>query len=265
MIKFMRSLSRLQTISKCRRAIGLIPTLKIVLILLNQAVGFRYPKVWRVHPRTADHELTLRLLGSSDVGVFSSIFVHEELRPFQDLKDVSLVIDLGANVGLSAAYLLSCFPKARLIAVEPDERNLVLCKTNLAPYGDRATILHGAAWSRCTELALKIGSFGDGREWATQVVEGSAVNANVEAWDVGTLIDMAGAESVDLLKVDIEGAEREVFGPTCQKWLHRVRNLSIEFHGEECWLAFAEATPGFQYDKEDSRSLLICKNLRKAC
>lgn len=202
-------------------------------------------------------------MGSSDIGVFSSIFVHEELKPFRELKDVSLVIDLGANVGFSACYLLSCFPDARVIAVEPDERNLVQCKANLAPYGDRATILHGAAWSKCTQLCLSRGTFGDGREWATQVVEDTRGDGgNVQAWDVGTLIDMAGCDSVDLLKVDIERGELEVFGPTSKRWLGRVRNLSIELHGQDCRKVFFEAMEPFQFDMDNSRSLITCKNIR---
>ena len=106
------------------------------------------------------------------------------------------------------------------------------------------------------------GSFGDGREWATQVVEAESSSASVKAWDVGTIIDMTGKDIADLLKVDIEGAEIEVFGQSCKQWLGRVRNLSIEFHGEECSRSFFESMAGFQYDAETSRSLTICKNIR---
>ncbi len=89
------------------------------------------------------------------------------------------MLDLGANVGFSAAYFLSAFPKARVVVVEPDERNLEMCKVNLAPYGDRVMLLHGAVWSRPTILRLSKGTFGDGLEWATQVAESIEEDGNI--------------------------------------------------------------------------------------
>ena len=88
------------------------------------------------------------------------------------------MLDLGANAGFSSAYFLSVFPKARIVAVEPDERNLAICRANLAPYGDRVLLLHGAAWSRIATLRLLKGT-GDGLECATQVDELIAEEANV--------------------------------------------------------------------------------------
>ena len=136
---------------------------------------------------------------------------------------------------------MSVFPNARLVAVEPDEGNLAMCKANLSPYGDRVSGLDGAGWSRSTTLRVLSGAFGDGREWATQVdesIEGQGTLAGVQAWDVGSLIDMGGGSHVDLLKVDIERAELSVFGESAGSWLPRVRNICIELHGNDCEEAF---------------------------
>jgi hypothetical protein len=48
-------------------------------------------------------------------------FINQEYPSRQSVKDVSLVLDLGANVGYSSAYCLSCFPNSRVVAVEPNE------------------------------------------------------------------------------------------------------------------------------------------------
>ncbi len=175
------------------------------------------------------------------------------------------MLDLGANVGFSAAYFLSVFPKARVVAVEPDERNLAVCKTNLSPYGNRVMLLHGAVWSRPAMLRLLKGTFGDGREWATQVgelAEEERTSAGVQAWDVGSLITMSGGSTVDLLKVDIERAELSVFGESAGSWLHRVRNICIELHGKDCEEVFFAALKDFDYELEHSGELTICRNLR---
>lgn len=228
-------------------------------------LGLPQPAIWRVHPRQVFHPLQIRLRGSSDLSVFEQIFIGQEYSCLRDLKEPSLVLDLGANVGFSAAYFLSVFPKARIVAVEPDERNLAICKANLLPYGDRALLLHGAVWSRSATLRLLKGTLGDGREWATQVdelIEEERTSAGVQAWDVGSLIDMNGSSTVDLLKVDIERAELAVFGDSAISWLHRVRNICIELHGKDCEEVFFAALKDFDYDLGHSGELTICRNLR---
>jgi len=174
------------------------------------------------------------------------------------------VLDLGANVGFSSAYFLSVFPKAQVVAVEPDDRNLLVCKVNLSPYGDRAIVVHGAVWSKPCKLRLLRGKYGDGREWATQVhesIEGEGSPTEIEAWDVGRLIDLAGGGPVDLLKVDIEGAEMSVFGNSTGSWLHKVRNICIELHGADCQEVFFAALEDFDYELGHSGELTICRNL----
>jgi len=197
--------------------------------------------------------------------VFKQIFVLQEYSCLRELNEPSLVLDLGANVGFSSAYFLSVFPKARIVAVEPDDRNLAICKANLSPYGDRVLLLHGAVWSRTAKLRLLRGTFGDGREWATQVdelIEEERPPIGVQAWDVGSLIDMSGGGTVDLLKVDIERAELSVFGESADSWLHRVRNICIELHDKNCEEVFFNALKDFDYELGHSGELTICRNLR---
>ena len=195
--------------------------------------------------------------------VFHQIFTEEEYLPLKKLENVSLVLDLGANAGYASAYFLSCFPKARVVAVEPDDFNVEVCRINLKPYGDRALLLHGAVWSEHAMLCLSRGSYCDGREWSTQVVKPTQGNVgSVQAWDVGSLIDMAGGAKVDLLKVDIERAELEVFGESAKNWIPRVRNVCIELHGPDCEQTFFNALAGFDYELEHFGELTICTNIR---
>lgn len=193
--------------------------------------------------------------------VFDQIFLFEEYRCLKDLQQPLSVLDLGANVGFSAAYFLSVFPRARVVAVEPDEENAAICRTNLAPYGDRALVLNGAAWSKCTKLHLMRC---DGREWSFQVGELPADHLtppHIDGWDVGSLIDKTGIEKLDLLKVDIERGELAVFGQFAASWLPRVRNICIELHGKDCEKAFFQALQGYDYEVSHSGELTVCRNL----
>ncbi len=216
-----------------------------------------------MHPRQLQGKLLVRLRGSSDINVFNQIFIRQEYSSLRSLENVLMVLDLGANVGYSSASFLSCFPNSRVLAVEPDERNVEVCKVNLEPYGDRVQLLHGAVWSECTTLCLARGAFGDGREWATQVVRPTdGATGSVQAWDVGSLMNIAGAGKVDLLKVDIERGELAVFGDTAKKWLSKVRNICIELHGPDCEEKFFKALADFDYELSHAGGLTICKNIR---
>jgi len=258
-----RTRNSISTLIKCWRAIGAISTLEWVLLRLGRKLKVGWPRSWRVRPRQVQHALMARLRGSSDLNVFYQIFVQHEYGCLRSLRDVSLVLDLGANVGYSSAYFLSAFPNSRVVAVEPDDRNVEVCRMNLKPYAERARLLHGAAWSECTTLSLSRGAYGDGREWATQVVQSPAASGDcVQAWDAGSLIDLAGGAEVDLLKVDIERAELAVFGETAKAWLPKVHNICIELHGPDCKQVFFSALAGFDYELEHSGELTICRNLR---
>jgi FkbM family methyltransferase len=261
MLKRLRN--RIQRLNKWRHTLGWPATLHWLLLRLGNKLGVYRPEDWFVRLPQLSHLLKARLRESSDMSVLGQIFVDEEYSCLRDLKNVALVLDLGANVGFSSVYFLSCFPGSRLVAVEPDERNVAVCKNNLAAYGNRALLLHGAAWSARSRLRLSRGTFGDGREWSTQVRSPAGAGGDeIEAWDVGSLIGMAGAEQVDLLKVDIERAELEVFGETAKNWLPRIRNICIELHGPDCQEMFFHALKGFDYELAYSEELTICRNLR---
>ena len=149
------------------------------------------------------------------------------------------IVDCGAYVGYSTAYFLNKFPDSRIVAIEADGDNFGVAKLNLSHYEHRVTLLHSAIWSRRGGLVVVRGQYGDGREWANQVRECiSGEIADVTAVDLLSLMDDAGLNEVDLLKIDIEGAERVVFTEDYEPWLDRVRNIAIELHDRECRSVF---------------------------
>src|SRR5262249_42101559 len=79
---------------------------------------------------------------SSDINVFSQIFVTDEYGPLSSLATVKSIIDCGAYVGYSSAYFLSKFPEAHVVAVEPDRNSYELLRHNLSVYGGRVTAIN---------------------------------------------------------------------------------------------------------------------------
>jgi FkbM family methyltransferase len=232
---------------------------------IRKRLGFRQPAELKIKPRWAKHPVVVRLGGSSDLSVFFQIFIFEEYACMRDIPSPGLIVDLGANVGYASAYFLNYFPNARIVSVEPDPSNFEQCRSNLAPYGDRAQVVLGAAWSKRSRLVLSRGTFGDGLDWAIQVheSEGKEDMATVDAWDVPSLMQLAGGDSIDLLKVDIEGSETEIFDSGSLSWLPKIRNICIELHGPDCEKVFFDALQDFDYDLARSGELTITRNLRR--
>lgn len=194
------------------------------------ALPFR-SRVCRVHVRGLAHDLAIRL-GTSDADVVEEIFGAGEYREVVDslLTPPRTVVDLGANIGVSLSYWNQHFPNARLIAVEPDEANFRLCKLNAAMggYARRLTAFQVcvAGHPRQVSLERSGGAWGISmreREYGTD-------RPAVSATTLPELLRQAEVDGeIDLLKCDIEGAEREVFA-TASTWLPRVRHLVIELH-----------------------------------
>lgn len=211
-----------------------------------------------VRSKYSDYPLWCRH-GTSDIDVFGQIFVHREYRGLDHLRDVAFVVDCGANVGFSSAYFLSRFPRSELVAIEPDPQNFSAMHRNLKPYGDRAKLLCKAVWSHTTSLVLTEAPFGDSREWSISVREAAAgERASVEAVDIASII---GDRRVGILKIDVEGAERQIFAGDC-RWLDQVDNIVIELHGAECEAIFRAAISRRGYSVSRVDELHVCLSQR---
>ena len=201
--------------------------------------------------------------GASDVRVIRQIFLKEEYRELRGEKNMGRIIDCGANIGCSAVYFLSKYPDAELIAVEPDEGNFLLLQKNLEPFGGRARALRAAVWSRDQRLRVDRGHFGDGKEWSYQVrVCRDDEQADVTALGLETILNKFNWEGVDLLKIDVERAELELFTSDYTPWLSRTRNMAIELHDPDCEQVFLRAMAGYDYEVQQSGETTICRNIR---
>jgi FkbM family methyltransferase len=197
--------------------------------------------------------------GTSDKEVVEQVFLGDEFSWLGRLDRVSTIVDCGANIGVTAFMLLNAFPNARLVALEPDAGNYEILRKNLEQFGERALALNAAVWSHDTTLRVVRGEFLDGREWTYQAKEDpdSSLDA-VPAKSILTVLEDLGGDSIDLLKVDIEGGELALFARRPQSWLPRVKNISIELHGDECTEAFFNAMSGYDFDLIRQGELTVC-------
>lgn len=179
---------------------------------------------------------------SSDFSVFYNVFSAKEYQPLVTLiksfpqATVSSIIDAGSNVGFTAVYLAAHFKNASIIAIEPDKGNFAMLQKNMALNGlQQAVLLNMALWGSDDKIQLDH-SFRDHREWSIRVkkADGSAPQVTLDGISLPTLLKDSGWPTVDILKIDIEGAEKEVFAEQRKsvEVLKKVRFLVIELHDE---------------------------------
>jgi len=197
--------------------------------------------------------------GTSDLRVFWQVFIQQQYaRTLACVRDGDLIVDCGANVGFTALYFLARYPNLQIIAVEPDPANVELCKKNLAAYGDRVTLVQAAVWPRAERLSL--GGQQAGNEWGISVAP--SPGGPVQSVTIPDLLERSGRNTIDLLKVDIEGAEASVFAQDCP-WLENVKAIAIELHGQRCADAFWSALRPFDYEFSEEGELTLCEKLMR--
>ncbi|MEQ8744314.1 FkbM family methyltransferase [Parasphingorhabdus sp.] len=160
---------------------------------------------------------------SSDIETVISNFIREEYGQLESDLPPRFIVDAGAYIGDTSAYFLSRFRECTVLAIEPLSENLLVARENLEPYGGRVDLWHAALGSK--RGFGRVGGEGTG---ATLGDAGETVA-------IVTMAEVVAASPsgfIDILKMDIEGGEVEIFSTDAYKWLPQVRNIILETHGE---------------------------------
>ncbi len=139
-----------------------------------------------------------------------------------------LILDCGGNIGCAAVYFANKYPDAQIYSVEPEADNFKLLQYNTAFYGN-VHLIQSALWDKETFIRVEDRGFGT---WGFMTFETTADDVNaLKTTTVGKILADSGFDEIDLLKIDIEGAEKEVFSaPDVDEWLSKVKVLTIELH-----------------------------------
>jgi len=188
-------------------------------------------------------------LQTSDIPTFDQVFIHKEYD-FDTTKFPNVIIDAGANIGLAAIYFTNKYPDATIIALEPEQSNFELLKKNVSPY-TKIIPVQAALWHKNEEINLVdpgLGKWGFMTE-SKNTSENSAGNAchKVKAMTVDRLMQNYNLEKIDILKIDIEGAEKEVFSES-SPWIEKVDSIIVELHERMkggCNRSFYNGSNGF--------------------
>lgn len=149
--------------------------------------------------------------------------------PIEDFQP-KVIIDCGANIGYSTLYYANTYPDAQIYAIEPEKINFKFLQYNTIFY-DNIHLINSAVWGRESFVRLENSELG---EMGYMTVEtGEDTPTAFKATTIGKLIYDNGINEIDLLKIDVEGAEKEIFGAEgVDDWLSKVKVLSIVLHDE---------------------------------
>ena len=202
------------------------------------------------------HPFKLRK-SSSDVAVFNQVFIEKEYN-FDAGFHPRFIIDGGGYVGLAALYFANVYPDAKIVSVEPESDNYNLLVENTRAYDNIHTIQSGI-WNKSAYLKVKDVGLGN---WGFVVEECDTEDAETfKALSISDIMAQYQVDEIDILKLDIEGAEKEVFTHDYDRWLPKTKILIVELHDrkkEGCSSAFIKAMVNYDFNIHPMKENLIC-------
>lgn len=198
--------------------------------------------------RTLAHPILIRP-GTDDVRAVLDNIVREEYGDFRAGDAPAWMIDAGAYIGDTAAYFLSRFARLHVVALEPNPPSHALARRNLEPYGDRATLL--ACGLSGSGEPMRV----DGRETGASLAPSED---GIPCTTVPALLDRFGIARLDILKLDVEGAEESIFREAADVWLPRVDRILIEIHGPDILAVVSRALRENGFSMRRRRSVWYC-------
>jgi len=172
-----------------------------------------------IRPASYDFEVAFDSLGAE----------FDALDHLFDRDSTGLILDAGGYIGTAALALAACYPKARIITLEPSRENfgLLLKNTNETP---NIHPINAALVNEGGPEEVELIDPGK-RQWGFTIVPtaGAVHQSAVPTVTLSALLDRFNADSFLIAKFDIEGAEGSFFaGDT--GWLEKVGALFIELH-----------------------------------
>ena len=180
----------------------------------------------RIRFSVDQQELSVVVADRSELRVLREVFVSAEYA-LPERCDPTIIVDAGSNIGLSVLYFRARFPRARIIAIEPDPDAFARLRENTRDL-TAVDLVNVALADREGEATL----YGGTESWARSLTPGAdrPGRTNVRTTTLDALSQELALDRIDVLKLDIEGAEVQVLTSSAQ--LARVRVLIFEYHRE---------------------------------
>jgi FkbM family methyltransferase len=168
--------------------------------------------------------------------LFTEVFVKNEYY-FEAKTDSPVIFDAGANVGMATLYFKFLYPKATIVSFEPDPETFQQLNRNILINNFQDVTTHNLALST-TDGTTKFYISSDpgslimslNRERTQDVEKDSAARTQEVEVVTARLSDYVDSQ-VDLLKIDVEGAEQSVFDELMASGkITQFKEIIMEYH-----------------------------------
>lgn len=187
-----------------------------------------------IRPRTSDCNVVRAILGYAEYDL-SQFPQHTSIQAAYDrivaAGRTPLIVDLGANIGVASVWFSCMYPRAHIVAVEPESSNADLCRRNTA--GRDVEVLTAAVGSTPGFVAV---SETQDDKWA--VTTKRDPRGETPICLVNDIVRAVRGGELFIVKIDIEGFEDDLFAANTE-WVHQATVVIIEPHD---WLMPAAAT-----------------------
>ena len=157
-----------------------------------------------------------------DISIFNEIFWQKSyFIPNEFLKDPAVIVDLGGHVGFTSIFFSAHYPNAKVYSVEASKQNFSVLEFNVQSFKNIVAI------NKAVYTDDGFISFDEsGLSYNNKIGEGGE---QMEAVSVNSLLSSHGIEKVDLMKIDIEGSEKDILQKNTE-WLEKTNAIIIELH-----------------------------------
>lgn len=185
------------------------------------------------HPVNLAEKIRIDLRDEADRSVFNEIFKYREYRIAEESirNAVYPILDIGAHAGFFSLYCHAQNTKVKIFALEPEPENFKFLQKNLKMNEVKTVKAEQAAMGGQTgprRLELSPDSHNHRLMESNRMSENKSIE--VQCYSLADFCGKNKIKKVSLLKIDIEGGEKEVFSGMSSADFMMVNFIILEYH-----------------------------------
>jgi len=242
---------------KIQHYYSVLGTRGVLAFLCSKALSLQFVMKRRIPG--IQHPVFVRV-ASTDLSVLKQVLIEQHYQ-YALPTAPKVIIDAGANIGLAAIFFANRYPNAKIFSLEPEHANYLMLQKNVSFYPQIEPI-QAALWWRNADLVLvDSGGGSDGFQTRDDSEATHHQLPVVAAMTVDSVMMRMGVDFIDILKIDIEGSEKEVFEHAAS-WIDRVGSIFVELHDhlqDGSSAAFTAATHRFRRETSNGEVAICVK------
>lgn len=159
-------------------------------------------------------------------GTIAVVLIRQEYGPIQDCRTI---IDIGANMGCFTVYAALTCPNAEIYCFEPEERNFEVLIKNIA-INSLEVRVHAIQYAVASSNGDRVIAIGESPLNSLVTLGTCREHQTVRCTTLRDIFKQNKLETVDLVKMNCEGAEYEIFEGCKHEDFERMLRIRVEYH-----------------------------------